>query len=324
MAVTLKRAGWSLGAACPYGCKHCYTRETRALSRELSRDELESVVDSLAAHGVQSVVLGGNEPIYAGGPNPHESLLPHIVTTLRDRGIAPIIVSSGLSVALLMQRWPGVLEQFAAAAISLDFAEARDHDLNRGAPLFKLAMRAIEQCHEASVPTVILTTALRSNFDKRNLEGLLALAQSSDSLLRINTYKTRGALSDPLAVPVGAYWEGFRLLIENSVSYLVDEPPIRPWFGLSATPPNCGERSIRIGFPGKDGRLAVTPCQYRPDDALAGHLRYPASPCYSTPACFDYGVYGAPPFPPARASLGTHPVAQLFSDYLCTWIGAPA
>ena len=318
----VRRSGWSLGTTCPFSCRHCYTAASRQKSGELTVEHINAVIDTFVALGVESVVLGGNEPIYAGGADPRSSLLPLIITELLAEGIKPILITSGLSARFLEMYSPDLFPLLAAVVLSLDSPVEDDHNASRGAPLFQIAKRARDTCHEAGVPTLICVTPMKANFTVETLTGFVNLAEDWGSLLRMNTYKSSGGLADPQAVTLEQYWDGYRYLVENCTTMLVDEPPLFPWFGREAGP-NCGNSSIRVGFPTKDGDIPITPCQYRPEFASIGYGG-PLPPANGrSRLCIDYSEYGEPPFTPASTRVGQSEVADLFDDYLCTWIGSP-
>ncbi|MDP4805014.1 MAG: radical SAM protein [Candidatus Nanopelagicales bacterium] len=318
----VRRAGWSLGSTCPFGCKHCYTAVSRSTAGEITVEQIHQVIDSFAELGVESVVLGGNEPIYAGSSDPKASLLPLIIDSLVAADIKPILITSGLTTRFLKMHFADKIPLLAAMVISLDSPNAEDHNANRGAPLFDIARQANCTSAEHGVPTLICVTPTRANFSVESLDGFIALSSEWGALLRMNTYKSAAGLDDPQAVSIEQYWTGFGHLVERCTTLVVDEPPLFPWFDRTA-PPNCGRSSIRVGFPTVQGEIPITPCQYRPEFASHGYGGPMKSPAGRNRLCIDYLAYGNPPFTPASALVDSSPTADLFTDYLCTWVGQP-
>lgn len=56
---------------------------------------VDRIVSQLACVGVETVNLGGNEPIYTNGPNPNKSLLPYIMNRLKNANILVGLTTSG-------------------------------------------------------------------------------------------------------------------------------------------------------------------------------------------------------------------------------------
>ncbi|MFY9218927.1 MAG: radical SAM protein [Candidatus Nanopelagicales bacterium] len=322
VAPRVRRAGWSLGSTCPFGCKHCYTAVSRSTAGEITVEQIHHVIDTFTRLGVESVVLGGNEPIYAGSSEPKTSLLPLIIDSLVAADIKPILITSGLTTRFLQMHFAEKIPLLAAMVISLDSPNADDHNANRGAPLFEIARQANHTGAEHGVPTLVCVTPTRANFTPDSLRGFVELAHEWDALLRMNTYKSASGLDDPQAVTVEQYWDGFGYLVDQCTTLVVDEPPLFPWFDRTA-PPNCGRSSIRVGFPTLQGEIPITPCQYRPELGSHGYGGPMEPPPERNRLCIDYLAYGDPPFTPTSARVDRSPTADLFTDYLCTWIGQP-
>ena len=65
--IKFKNVGWTLGEFCPMRCRHCYSRPVRQENKSgkwLDEGTVESILDQLVGIGVQTVNLGGNEPIF--------------------------------------------------------------------------------------------------------------------------------------------------------------------------------------------------------------------------------------------------------------------
>src|SRR5688572_33271432 len=60
----LENIGWTLGNDCPYRCTHCYSMSARRKGADLEPRMVDRVVEQLAAIGVKTVNLGGNEPLF--------------------------------------------------------------------------------------------------------------------------------------------------------------------------------------------------------------------------------------------------------------------
>ncbi|GEB76403.1 radical SAM protein [Sporolactobacillus inulinus] len=73
--INIKNIGWTLGNECPYRCAHCYSMSSRHKGMDLSVDIIDRVVEQVADLGVETINVGGNEPLFTNGLNPKKSLL---------------------------------------------------------------------------------------------------------------------------------------------------------------------------------------------------------------------------------------------------------
>lgn len=87
--------GWSLGSECPYNCRMCYSASQRGSGRSIERPMADRIMSQLDSIFVRTVNFGGNEPIFTHGSDPRRSILPYVVRSLADRGIAVGMTSAG-------------------------------------------------------------------------------------------------------------------------------------------------------------------------------------------------------------------------------------
>lgn len=355
-----RSVGWSLGSACPYDCKHCYSRTMRVGDHLLTPSIVERFVAELADVGVRCVTLGGNEPIYTNGLSLRDTQLPSIVRALRTRNIRVALVTSGPSATLLRRLAPDAFAALDMVFVSLDAPTAGRHDENRGAKLFNHAIRAAAAARDAGVETALLYCAHRNNFGSGDVEELVRLAIRTGSRVRINTMKPIGAGVDELVLDPRAYVDGFARLIELCRTDLVDEPVLRALLGLDATGGcPCGVTTFRISHAREDGTIPVAPCIYAANDRvgdlrtdrLADLLQSPAFTAFRSrlratsdgaSACVGGGCASMARMSPR--TLGRDPMIVLlsggarlvedglredeslrkrFGGYLCTWMGTP-
>ena len=83
----VRHVGWSLGNYCNARCAHCYSWQVRQSPRVLTRADVDRILGELVRTGVRTANLGGNEPLFTDGPDPHRTLLPYIVERLAAAGI---------------------------------------------------------------------------------------------------------------------------------------------------------------------------------------------------------------------------------------------
>ena len=82
-AIDIRNIGWTLGNDCPYRCKHCYSMSAREKGMNFTTEIIDRVVGQLALNGIETVNLGGNEPLFTNGIDPKATLLPHIIDKAR-------------------------------------------------------------------------------------------------------------------------------------------------------------------------------------------------------------------------------------------------
>lgn len=358
----MRTIGWSLGSACPYRCTHCYSRAMRVPSEGLTRVLIDRVAHQCAAIGVHTVVLGGNEPIYTHGLRLADSALPYIIDTLADIGIRVALVTSGPSAVMLNRIAPDTFASLEMVFASFDAPDARRHDANRGAALFKQATASIALAQAHSVDSSMLYCATSENFSRRDIQALTDLARKLQTRLRINTLKPSNPGLLPRVLSPEAFLAGFQQLTESCHTDLVDDPSLRHLLGLpSMGSCPCGTTTFRISHMREDGSLPVTPCIYV-EAARSGDLRRQtlsdiveaeAFRSFADPVergfkerphegygCRAQGILQCTPTgaDPIARSTSDQPhgflaaaknvveddqLRSVFGGYLCTWMGRP-
>jgi len=74
----IKNIGWTLGNDCPCKCKHCYSFTVRKKGQNLTKEIVNKVIEQIEKLNVETVNLGGNEPIFTNGLDVIKSMLPYI------------------------------------------------------------------------------------------------------------------------------------------------------------------------------------------------------------------------------------------------------
>ena len=182
----IKNIGWTLGNDCPYKCKHCYSMSVREKGKNLTKEIIDRVICQVEKIGVETINLGGNEPIFTNGLNINESLLPYILKELTKKNIKVGITTSGISLIALKSIYPECLELLNDVDISLDSPYEDEHNNNRGGDVYKYAIEALEICKENKIESGIIMCAMNWNFTKDRIDGLLELAKKYDSNIRFN------------------------------------------------------------------------------------------------------------------------------------------
>lgn len=65
----IKNIGWTLGNDCSCKCKHCYSFSVRQKGKNLTKEIVDKVIEQIEKLNVETVNLGGNEPIFTNGLN---------------------------------------------------------------------------------------------------------------------------------------------------------------------------------------------------------------------------------------------------------------
>jgi radical SAM protein with 4Fe4S-binding SPASM domain len=234
--------GLGLTNECNLACSFCYRDPAR-----LDRISLDQVQRILAALPVRSVNLGTGE----NGMHPD---FHRIIGWLKDQPLRMTMTSNGHSVELLSDE---ELRFFSDIEFSLDYDNRAQQDGQRGAGNWDLIHWQAARCREAGVPVTIVAVMMKSNY--KNLASVARIAKRYDAPLRINVYQS--VRTDIYALSYNEYWEGFRLLLEQTDLISTGEPLIRAMAGLPARKGGCGRGTVRV-----TPRGTVQPCVYWPGE----------------------------------------------------------
>ncbi|MCP2258150.1 radical SAM additional 4Fe4S-binding SPASM domain-containing protein [Streptoalloteichus tenebrarius] len=264
--ITIRNIGWTLGNDCPYRCTHCYSMSAREKGMNFSPEIIERIVDQLAANGVETVNLGGNEPLFTNGANPRDTLLPQIIDRLVDSGIIVGLTTSGITGLHLERDHNAQWRRLNDLDVSLDSPFEDEHNANRGAKIYKQAIRTLELARDYGIDHTIIMCGMNWNFTQRHIEKLLELAIRYDAHIRINPIKPVEPAHMDSLLTAEQYYEGFSLLLQHCDPVDLGEPPIAAvtdYQGAKGCP--CGRTSFRIHSITPDGRIPVSPCVYLHD-----------------------------------------------------------
>jgi len=261
-----KHVGWTIGNHCNATCRHCYSWKVRKDSRAfLTESEVDRIVEQLVRLGVDAVNLGGNEPIYTHGPELQRTILPYVIRKLDDAHIGVGFTTNGVTFKVLEERYPRELRLVNDIDFSLDSPFWREHDLNRGARLFKLVVEGVERAREIGIAASIIFCGMRGNFDIEHLSAFLALTKMLDCEFRINTLKPIEARLIPETPTPSQFYEGFTFLMDNTSCITLGESCLTAITGEGSRGCPCGTASFRINSKTEDGRVSVNPCVYLHD-----------------------------------------------------------
>ena len=270
----IKNIGWTLGNDCPCKCKHCYSMSVREKGKNLTKEIVDKVIDQVQRIGVETINLGGNEPIFTNGLKVQDSLLPYILKELTEKNIKVGITTSGISLIALKNVYPECLKLLNDVDISLDSPYEKEHNENRGGDVYKYAIEALEICKEYGIESGIIMCAMNWNFTRDRIDALLELAKQYNSNIRFNLLKPIQEKHYELVPTKNQVLENYKYLFkmcdtvelsEPTLSGLVDNNKVQ---GCS-----CGIYSMRINSITPDGKIPVSPCVYMHDYRVGDILK---------------------------------------------------
>jgi MoaA/NifB/PqqE/SkfB family radical SAM enzyme len=243
----IRNIGWTLGNDCPYRCTHCYSMTAREKGMDFTPEIVDRVVEQLAINGVETVNLGGNEPLFTNVPNPRDTLLPRIIHGLVDAGIPVGLTTSGITLIHLARDHHDAFERLNDVDVSLDSPYPDEHNHNRGAKLYKQAIQALELCVAQGIPHSVIMCAMGWNFTPDRIDALVEVAHQHQAHIRTNPIKPVEAAHMESALPADQYYAGFSRLLAQCSPVDLGEPPIAAvtgFAGVKGCP--CGRTSFRI------------------------------------------------------------------------------
>jgi radical SAM protein with 4Fe4S-binding SPASM domain len=237
--------GIGLTNNCNLHCAHCYRDQDRIYN--LTLEDIEKVCDSLA---ISSIGFGTGE----NGFNPQYL---QIIDYLQARGIKLTLASNGYTLSITPEE---MLTYFRDVEFSIDFPDQKRQDDFRGEGNWRTIMASIDRCARLGVKVSILAVLMNVNYQDQGHLAKLAASLGAD--FRVNVYQPM--YTDKFMLSYDQYWEGYRILLDQSEIISVTEPLVNTFLGLgnrNGTP--CGGSSIRIT---PDRRLK--PCVYWPTSDL--------------------------------------------------------
>ncbi|TKW62038.1 MAG: radical SAM protein [Blastochloris viridis] len=261
-----RNIGWTLGNDCPYRCNHCYSINAREKGMNMTTDMVDRIVGQLKVNGVETVNLGGNEPLFTNGPNPRDTLLPYIIKRLADAQIIIGLTTSGITLLRLYRDHRDAFELLNDCDISFDSPFEDEHNKNRGARIYHQAVEAMEICQKSGIPHTAIMAAMNWNFSESHIDGLVELAKKYDAHVRINPVKPTEPKHMEIALPADMYYAGFARLMELCSPVDLGEPPLAAVTAYEdAKRCPCGRTSFRIHSITPTGEIHVSPCVYLHD-----------------------------------------------------------
>lgn len=263
---TPRNIGWTLGNDCPYRCTHCYSMNARVKGADMSKEMIDRIVEQLVSVGVETVNLGGNEPLFTNGANPRNTLLPYIMERLVGAGIIVGLTTSGITLLHLYRDHRHAFDLLNDCDVSFDSPFEDEHNKNRGAKIFNQARESMEILQRHGIPHTAIMCGMRWNFSIRHIEALVDLAKSYDGNIRINPMKPVQPEHMKDALPPDMYYAGFARLLELCDPVDLGEPPLAAVTDYQAARRcPCGRTSFRIHSITPEGQIYISPCVYLHD-----------------------------------------------------------
>ncbi len=262
----IRNVGWTLGNDCPYRCRHCYSMSARLKGMDLTKSMADRIIAQLMDCEIETVNLGGNEPLFTSGISPRKTLLPYIIESLAEAGMLVGMTTSGISALWLARHHRAAFQRLNDIDISLDSPFENEHNRNRGAPIYQQAIDALKMCAEFGIPRTIIMCAMNWNFSESHIQELVQLAQVHGANVRINPLKPILPEHLDVALPGAAYYDGFARLMQLCESADLSEPPLAA--ATNAPHPRrcpCGRTSFRIHSITPEGAIHISPCVYLHD-----------------------------------------------------------
>jgi len=152
---------------CNLRCLTCSYREK--LPNELSLEEISTLVDSLSAYGLRTIVYSGGEPLMRRD-------FPEICSIFRKYNVKQVLLTNGL---LLEKRLDEVKKFFSEIIVSIDGATDETHNTIRGVESLQQISRGIKHAlASSSRPSISIRTVLQ----KANFRQTIDIVQFAKSL----------------------------------------------------------------------------------------------------------------------------------------------
>lgn len=264
--IDIRNVGWTLGNACPYHCPQCYSLSARKNGANLTPAIVDRVINQLSLNGIKTVNLGGNEPFFTNGLDRKNSLLPYIIRGLNQKGIIVGLTTSGISAIYLEKDYPKEFGLIHDIDVSLDSPYEDEHNKNRGAALYKQALKTLHLAQEYEIDRTIIMCGMNWNFTKDRIRALVKLANQYSTFVRINTIKPVESSHMELIISPKQFYKGFSFFMELCKPIDLGEPPLAAVVNherVKGCP--CGRSSFRIHSITPDGKIPISPCVYLHD-----------------------------------------------------------
>jgi Fe-coproporphyrin III synthase len=162
---------WNLLRRCNLTCRHCYaTSADKDFPGELTRAEIDRVMDDLRAYGVPALILSGGEPL----------LHPEVFAIARRAKAMGFYVGLSTNGTLIdREHLPAIVETgFDYVGVSLDGLRETHDRFRRRVGAFDASLAGIRLCRDAGIKVGLRFTLTRDN--ALDLPDLLRLMDAEE------------------------------------------------------------------------------------------------------------------------------------------------
>jgi radical SAM protein with 4Fe4S-binding SPASM domain len=237
----------------------------RRKGKDLEKWMVNRIVRELSRLGVKTVNLGGIEPLFTNGMDPKATLLPYIIERLVENGIVVGLTTSGITLVHLERDHNDAFRMLNDIDISLDSPFAEEHNRNRGASLYSMAIRSLEICRRYEIDHTLIMCAMSWNFSPVHIDSVVEIARRYDAHIRINPLKAVQRHHMESVLDADAFYNGFARLMAQCSQVDLGEPLLASACGINGRGCPCGRSSFRIHSITPDGTVPVSPCVYLHD-----------------------------------------------------------
>lgn len=259
---SIKNAGWAVGTYCNANCKHCYSKTFRNHCNPLTYKEILYVLDKLKGFGIETLNIGGNEPIFTDGNDTSKSKLPFIIKEAKKRGLILGITTNGTTVDYLIRNHFEEFKMVDEWDLSLDSPFQQEHDENRGIKLYNLVITSLNHLKLQKVNFSIVMCLMNWNSTPKHAELFYKISKLYSCELRINTLKPVNPSHFMLLPSVKQTIDFIKELNKYYNQNSCSDPSLS--FGLDGITNSCpcGIDSFAISGKKEDGAIMISPCVY--------------------------------------------------------------
>lgn len=249
--------GWGIVPDCNMRCSFCYSRHRRGAEDRLPYEALAAFVDE--NHDVISAINYGTgentlSPTWFRLIEHIRSCYPEITQALTTNGYLSQSVKDPEHLAVFRHAVDEV-------DVSLDFADADRHNKSRGRDeATAWALETLALCQSVGKRATIVFLGCPQTLNPSNIEGLFAIAQRYDAILRMNIFRpTRGVQGEsiPFIASREQITDALRYIAEHHKILAINDAYFSPVLTGREAQDDSGTASIRV-LP--DG--TITPSTY--------------------------------------------------------------
>ena len=262
--------GWGVVSSCNMNCKFCYSRNKRKRENDADPKYWYQFIDK-NANLIESINYGTGENslsqdwfdlIYY-----IRSKYPHITQSVTTNGyISEVMNHSEKNKEIF-------LASIDEVDVSLDYADEEKHNNFRGQKMaYTWALNMIDFCHKHNKRLTIVSLGSNLVVTKENMEGLFAIADKYDAMIRMNIYRPTNGIDDfskQFLLSKERLIDFLKWVYDNHQVLAIDDALLSAIILGKKNSDPSGVNSIRI-LPNGD----VTPSTYLiQDDFIVGNLK---------------------------------------------------